>query len=352
MRPHHQSSRINNHAHGSDGQQQLTMDPPDTSNEQVSEEYEQERQEFLTKLQEYHEKRKTGIFDPDPKVGSKHIDLLRLYRVVVDRGGYDKVSDQKLHWRKIGAEFGLPAPNLAALAFGLKSVYYRQLAAYEIFHVHGKEPPPKEILEETTAKGASLLTRTVENFRPAARRETIGTENSEASGDDGTPARERIESEETTASGGRVTRGLRHAPPQRVLFQPDTQPARQTRHATSHSAQSAQHQHQHQGHRGASTSYNPPSNVDNLSSSTNNFDNRPAMPLTLRPVVTPGNNALEFARREHALKLAVAVESGRMPAVAPPRLILPGCKSIRGPHKVDSNVCQLDLTAQTSMYAA
>ena len=288
--------------------------------------YEQERQEFLAQLRAFHENRGTN-FDPNPKVGSKHIDLLRLYRIVVDRGGYDKVSDIKLHWRKIGTEFGLGTANLPALAFGLKSTYYRQLAAYEITHIHGKEPPPKEILEETTAKGASLLTRTLENFRPSARRETgaLGTENSEASGDDGTPARERIESEETPGSGGRVSRGLRQAPPQRVLFQPDTQPARQTRHSTSHP--NAQHHNQHQGHRGASTSYNPPSNTDNLSSGTNNFDNRPAMPLTLRPVITPGNNPLEFARREHALKIAAAVESGKIPAIAPPRLVLPGCKS-------------------------
>jgi chromatin structure-remodeling complex subunit RSC9 len=51
------------------------------------------------------------------------------------------------------------------------------------------------------------------------------------------------------------------------------------------------------------------------------------MPLTLRPVITPGNNPLEFARRENALKMAAAIESGRLPAVAPPRLVLPGCKS-------------------------
>jgi chromatin structure-remodeling complex subunit RSC9 len=204
------------------------METPESPTEVLSPAYLQEREQFLAQLRAFHEKRGTTCFDPNPKVGSKHIDLLRLYKVVVERGGYDKVSDIKLHWRKIASEFGLPVPHLAALSFGLKSVYYRQLAAYEIVHVHGKEPPPKEILEETTAKGASLLTRTVENFRPSARREAgaLGNENSEASGDDGTPARDRIGSEETPGSGSRVTRGLRQAPPQRVLFQPDTQPLR------------------------------------------------------------------------------------------------------------------------------
>jgi chromatin structure-remodeling complex subunit RSC9 len=303
------------------------MAPPRTTDDLPSEVHNQELQEFLAQLRVFHENRGT-TFDPDPKVGSKQINILELYRNVVGRGGYDKVSEEKLLWRKIAQEFGLgsSSSNLPALAFGLKSIYYRQLAAYEITYVHGKVPPPKEILEETTAKGAGLLTRTLENFRPSARRETLGPENSEASGDDGTPARDGIGSEETPGSGGRVTRGLRQAPPQRVLFQPGTQPARQTRHSTSHPAHTQQHQQQ--GHRGASTSYNPPYNIDNLSVSTNNFDNRPAMPLTLRPVITPGNNPIEFARREHALKLAAAVERGKIPATAPPRLVLPGCEFI------------------------
>lgn len=306
------------------------MAPPRTTDELSPEAYEQERQEFLAKLRPFHEQRGTS-FEPEPRVSNRHIDLLRLYRTVVDRGGYDKVSEEKLLWRKIGAEFGLGTNNLPALAFGLKSIYYKQLAAYEITHIHGKVPPPKEILEDTTAKGAGLLTRTLENYRPSVRKEAgaLGHENSEASGDDGTPARDRIGSEEMAGSGSRATRGLRQAPPQRVMFQPDTQPARQTRHSTSHPH--AQHHHQHQPHRGASTSYNPPSNLDNISAATSNFDNRPAMPLTLRPVITPGNNPVEFARREHALKLAAAVESGKIPAMAPPRLVLPGCKLPNAP---------------------
>jgi chromatin structure-remodeling complex subunit RSC9 len=302
------------------------MAPPRTADDLSSDAYNRERQEFLVQLQAFHEKRGT-TFDPDPRVGSRHIDLLQLYRTVVDRGGYDRVSDEKLLWRKLGAEFGLGANNLPALAFALKSTYYRQLAAYEIKHIHGKEPPPKEILEETTAKGAGLLTRTLENYRPTARRETgaLGNENSEASGDDGTPARDRIGSEETPGSGGRVTRGLRQAPPQRILFQPDTQPARQTRHSTSHPTHTQQHHQQH-GLRGASTSHNPSSSLENMSAAFTNFEPRPPMPLTLRPVVTPGNNPIEFARRQHALKLAAAVEGGKLPAMAPPRLVLPGCE--------------------------
>jgi len=288
--------------------------------------------DFIQKLATFHEKRGTHL-EREPRVGAKTVDLLQLYNSVVNRGGYDKVSDEKLAWRKVGQEFNLGTNNLGALAFSLKTAYYKNLAAYEIVHIHGKEPPPKEILEETTAKGAGLLTRTLENYRPSTRRETgaLGNDNSEASGDDGTPARERNTSEEIPGSGGRITRGLRQAPPQRILFQPDTHSSRQTRNisATSH----AQSPHQGQGHpqqqpqqipRGASTSYNPSSNMENQSLAVANYEPRPQMPLTLRPVVTPGNNPTEFARRKKALHDAALAANGR-----PPRkqdMVLPGSK--------------------------
>lgn len=59
------------------------------------------------------------------------MDLLRLYKRVTGDGGYDVVSDRKqgkLAWRKLGQEFHLGTANLAALAFSLKTAYYRNLA--------------------------------------------------------------------------------------------------------------------------------------------------------------------------------------------------------------------------------
>jgi chromatin structure-remodeling complex subunit RSC9 len=175
-------------------------------------EYTPEYNDFIEKLAEYHDKRGTE-FVREPRVGSRAIDLLKLYKMVIERGGYDKVSDEKLAWRKLGQDFNLGTLNLPALAFSLKTVYYKNLAAYEISTIHGKEPPPKEILEHQTAKGGALLTRTMENYSMS---KSVPNDQSEVSGDDGTPARgERNGSEETPGSGGRVTRGLRQAPPQR-----------------------------------------------------------------------------------------------------------------------------------------
>jgi chromatin structure-remodeling complex subunit RSC9 len=282
----------------------------------------EEHNAFIEKLAAYHQKRGTP-FDPEPRVGTKQVDLQQLFRIVVDRGGYDVVSDEKLAWRKVAEDFHLGTNNLPALAFSLKTTYYKQLAAYEISTIHNKEPPPREILEDITAKGGGLLTRTLENYRPSTRRETgaLGNPESEASGDDMTPARERGGSEEAPGSGGRVTRGLRQAPPQRILFQPDTQSSRQTRNvsATSH-APSPQHhsnsQHQQQQPRGASAFYNPTSNMENHSTAVANYEPRPQMPLTLRPVYTPGNNPIEFARREKVLRDAQTGRIDRAGAVS------------------------------------
>ncbi|KAI6249386.1 Chromatin structure-remodeling complex subunit rsc9 [Erysiphe necator] len=264
--------------------------------------------EFISKLASYHQKRGT-YFDPEPKVGTKHMNLFQLYKAVTSRGGYDVVSDEKLAWRKLGQEFNLGSSNLPAIAFQLKGVYYKYLAAYEISTHWGEEPPPKEILEDLTARGGGLRTRTVQNFVPPGKRDGGPNDFSEASGDDGTPSRERNVSEDTPGSVGRATRGLRQQPPQRIIFQPDTGPARQSRNisTTSHPPQPQNHfqniqqQQAIQVPRGASTSYNPANNFE-ISSTVTNYEPRSQIPLTLRPIITPANNPIEFARRKKILE--------------------------------------------------
>ncbi|ESZ90144.1 hypothetical protein SBOR_9471 [Sclerotinia borealis F-4128] len=331
------------------------MAPPRVVHHDTSIVHSPEYEDFIARVRSYHEKRGTH-FDAEPRVGTKSIDLLHLYNTVIERGGYDKVSDEKLAWRKLGADFNLGANNLPALAFSLKTTYYKYLAAYEISTFHGKVPPPREILEDTTAKGGGLLTRTMDNFRPSIRRDTgiLGTENSEASGDDGTPVRDRNGSEETPGSGGRMSRGLRQAPPQRVLFQPDTQPSRQVRQhpsATSHPPPTPQHHlpqqqtpsHSHQYHIprvGGPYSYNPPSATENMSLAVANYEPRLQMPLTLRPIITPGNNPIEFARRQRALKDAAAAAEGAKNSVIPKGMMLPGT-GFDGPNIYVRCLCSL-----------
>lgn len=321
-----------------------------------------EYEAFINKLKEFHQERGTK-FDPEPKVGTGQIDLLKVFNYVVDNGGYDKISDEKLLWKNVAFELGIRTHNENQIGFILKSAYYRYLAAYEIRTIHNKTPPPPEILEEVSAKGGGLLTRTLENYRPRDR--STAQNSPQPSGDDGTPARDS--KPEDTPSSGRAARGLRQAPPQRVIFQPDTGPTRtSSRHASSqnHMSPSTSNSHnmqqsqshtpsasQSNGHAqphgmnrppshhmnhaapggasqphtargGASASFNP-QNFEYHSSTVTGFQPPALQPLALRAVETPANAPGKFASRPFTNA-----------PTAPRKAPLPGSKIVPFPHLI------------------
>ncbi|KAK2074743.1 hypothetical protein P8C59_008926 [Phyllachora maydis] len=173
-----------------------------------------EYDEFIAKLKDFHEARGTP-FEAEPKMGNLTVDLLKLFNLILENGGYDKVSEEKLKWRQMCDGLGLSRTNAPADAYALKQIFYKNLAAWEIKTIHNREPPPPEILEFVTAKGGSLLTRTLENFH--ARGKQPGAPESPRSGDDGTPSRERKADE--TPSSGRASRELPE-PSRRIIIQP------------------------------------------------------------------------------------------------------------------------------------
>ncbi|GAB7349327.1 hypothetical protein MBLNU459_g8464t1 [Dothideomycetes sp. NU459] len=247
--------------------------------------------DFIKTLAEYHEKRGSAeYFDPEPKVGTRHLDLHKLYERVVGEGGYDLVSDTKakpLMWRKIAEEFLGKSPHLAAQAFMVKSAYYKNLVAYEISTHWKQTPPPIEILERTTAKGANVMGRTLDNYQPRGTRDEENLANghsSDAEEQDKTPKAERMDVDEPESATGRSTRGLRHAPPQRVLFQPDLNPSRQARTASSQMASPSP------GIASTNGVHNPSYLGNPTSMTLANYEPKPQYPLTLKPVVTPANN--------------------------------------------------------------
>ncbi|KAL9087527.1 MAG: hypothetical protein Q9165_006638 [Trypethelium subeluteriae] len=256
---------------------------------------------FIQKLENFHEKRGT-TFDPEPKIGSRQLDLYRLYKRVIEEGGYDVVSDtkgNKLAWRKIAQEFFPGLPNLPTLVFTVKTAYYKNLAAFEIADHWEEEPPPKEILEDVTAKGGDLRNRTLENYsRPMKHDMDTNGQDGEQSEEEKTPKQEEKAEMEEPGSTGRATRSLRQAPPQRVLFQPDLGSTRQTRNS--------------------SNQVNSPSPALNLYGMTNgiqttgalmtlaNYEPRPQLPLTLKPVTTPANNPEHFSQKRSRAKDDVA----------------------------------------------
>lgn len=303
-----------------------------------------EYEKFIEELRAFHEKRGTN-FDPEPKMGNLTVDLLKLFKHIVEHGGYDKVSDEKLMWRKMCEGLGLMRHNAPADAYTLKQIFYKNLAAYEIKTVHNKEPPPPEILEFTTAKGGSLLTRTLENF---TARSLKGDK--EDSGDDGTPSRER--STVDTPNSARASRGLREAPAPRVIFHPDTNSTRQTRHAGSAQQQPAANPssnsnsqnnqqppshsqshsstpipshgppHAHQNRGSASVMYNP--GPDHSHHLVQSFQPPPLQPLQLRIVDTPTSNPELFNKRRRLLR-----QPGTSSTSALVRAALPPGKSCR-----------------------
>ena len=82
--------------------------------------------------------------------------------------------------------------------------------AYEIKHMHGQEPPPVEILENLTAKGSDILSRTVDNFKPPSLRTGLANGASDSEPEETkTPGKDdRMDLDDPASGGGRSTRGM------------------------------------------------------------------------------------------------------------------------------------------------
>jgi hypothetical protein len=102
-----------------------------------------------------------------------------------------------------------------------RSGHTDDFSAYEITTFHKRDPPPKEILEDLTAKGGDLLNRTLENYHRRAhpREVDILANGAESETDDNehtTPKADRMDLDDAPGSSGRVTRGTQ-SPPTVVL---------------------------------------------------------------------------------------------------------------------------------------
>ncbi|KAF2429354.1 hypothetical protein EJ08DRAFT_635644 [Tothia fuscella] len=258
-----------------------------------------EYDKFIQDLAAYHEKRGTH-FDPEPKVGPRHLDLLRLYKRVTEEGGYDRASDikgNKLAWRRISSEFLTGGQNVVQLAFLVKTAYYKNLAAYEISTFHKREPPPKEILEDVSAKGGDLLHRTLENYLVRSRSEIDGLGNGEESEEEqNTPKdnTEKMDVDEPGSTGGRVTRGLRHAPPQRVLFGAAADSAnRQTRAPGNQNSPTP----------GSTAVVNGTYSSNGAAFTIANYEPRAMVPSAVKPVAAPANNPQYYRDKARQIML-------------------------------------------------
>ncbi|XP_067676810.1 AT-rich interactive domain-containing protein 2-like isoform X2 [Haliotis asinina] len=99
--------------------------------------YEEERRSFLQDLQGFHQNRGTP-YDRIPQIGGREVDLYRLYRRVIELGGFQKVNNEE-KWEDIQGEFRVPR-SCTNGAQALKFVYVRYLHIYEKIHFLGQDP--------------------------------------------------------------------------------------------------------------------------------------------------------------------------------------------------------------------
>ncbi|OTB02158.1 hypothetical protein M426DRAFT_322868 [Hypoxylon sp. CI-4A] len=312
-----------------------------------------EYEEFMEKLEAFHKARGTNL-DREPRLptmyGHVNVDLLRLYKAVIAKGGYDEMNKPLKAWSALASELGMhyaDSKGQGQLSFQLKSDFYKYLAAYWVKDQHNKDPPPPEILEaqSATSKLGPVLTRTVENFKASSGRSGVET-----------PSRDDRRAEGTPVSGNRSSGRLREAPPQRVPFQPETGPSRQPRQASSHHStpaatvasthnpapphsQHPNHHHVPQHHnprdplhviqaqqaavRGGPSSAFHPTNPETGSYLADAFEPRPMMSFPLRPVHTPGNDP-DFAKRQRQARIAAGTEIQLPPRPAIPNVNFEG----------------------------
>ena len=96
----------------------------------------------------------------------------------------------------------------------------------------------------------------------------------------------------------RLSLGLRQQPPQRVLFQPELTSSRQTRNSANQMNSPGPALNQYGMTNGVQT--------NGISMTLANYEPRPQLPLTLKPVTTPANNPEHFSQKRARAKDDVA----------------------------------------------
>lgn len=75
-----------------------------------------------------------------PQIGGRELDVPQLYKEVVERGGFQQVSNGKL-WREVVSALKLPSSCTSA-SFTLRNHYQRLLYQYEQVNYFGKTAQP------------------------------------------------------------------------------------------------------------------------------------------------------------------------------------------------------------------
>lgn len=117
--------------------------PPDVTiqeeEELEGEELTAKREEFKNKLKAYYDSK--GISWPEqPMSGASHLDLHKLYTLIKDNGGMDRVT-QEMKWRSISLQMGFTPEATPSTA--IRMAYKKYLYGFEMFE-KGKGKPSKD----------------------------------------------------------------------------------------------------------------------------------------------------------------------------------------------------------------
>lgn len=171
-----------------------------------------------------------------------------------------------------------------------------------------------------SARGGNLLTRATENYlRPLSRdeRDINGADHDGTDEDAGTPQKdENGDVEDPNSAGARALRGLRHAPPQRQLYQSDlTNPRRIPLPNGQLASPVSTPQFPYNDTNPAPVFAIPPALAA--------YEPKQQLPLTLRPIMTPANNYEQFKLEQKRIRDGALARLSKT-ATLPKGMMLPG----------------------------
>lgn len=219
----------------------------------------------------------------------------KLYQVIIEKGGYDAVTSTRMLWREIAGQFNLPKQHDGAMSYQLKQLYYKNLTAYEIEKYWGETPPIPALLEHLTAKGGDVRKRTHENMIGNDTANNSDVERMAIDSPQRTPKQEKVEPDDA-GSASRYPSRLRQQPKPVQLYQPDPTPSRTMRVRNTNSPQPGQIPQHNSFTNSSSNPRDPNFKIEN-------YEPRPTMALSLRPLVTPGSNSDVFYQRKATSKI-------------------------------------------------
>ncbi|KHJ47429.1 ARID/BRIGHT DNA binding domain protein [Trichuris suis] len=145
-----------------------------TSSRQFAEDEEEcdLRRSFNAQLEAFLRRRCNGIVVM-PSINGRRIDLYRLYRKVVQMGGWTKVSSMG-KWNQVLPVLGIGS-NCLCGDYGARTIYMRYLARYEQKQLFGSESDDDDEFSSGTGGVRSGRGRSSNHYFSASRLPDVST---------------------------------------------------------------------------------------------------------------------------------------------------------------------------------